>query len=99
MFCDWYGLQNLLSYRCALVSVFNQGSIMKIFYFCLVAMTAGASSFAQTTLPDTPSLTIGAEMKGLRFDWEPVDLALVEVRVRGRVAFEQGFGTTNHFNA
>src|SRR6185295_19991759 len=72
MFCDWYGLQNLLSYRCALVSVFNQGSIMKIFYFRLVAMTAGASSFAQATLPDTPSLTIGAEMKGLRFDWEPV---------------------------
>ena len=32
----------------------------------------GASSFAQTTAPDTPSLTIGAEIKGLRFDWEPV---------------------------
>ena len=45
---------------------------MKTFYFCLVAIAAGASSFAQTTVPATPSLTVGAEIKGLRFDWEPV---------------------------
>jgi hypothetical protein len=45
---------------------------MKAFYFCLVAMAAGATSFAQTTIPAAPSLTIGAEIKGLRFDWEPV---------------------------
>src|SRR5262245_33695914 len=45
---------------------------MKTYFFCLVAMAAGASSFAQTTLPDTPSVTVGAELKGLRFDWEPV---------------------------
>jgi hypothetical protein len=45
---------------------------MKTFYFCLVAMAAGATSFAQTTPPAVPSLTIGAEMKGLRFDWLPV---------------------------
>jgi hypothetical protein len=45
---------------------------MKILYFCLVAMMAGASSFAQTTIPAAPSLTVGAEIKGLRFDWEPV---------------------------
>jgi hypothetical protein len=45
---------------------------MKALYFCLVALAAGASSFAQATAPATPSLTVGAEMKGLRFDWEPV---------------------------
>jgi hypothetical protein len=45
---------------------------MKIFYFCLVAMAAGSTSFAQTAVPPTPSLTVGAEIKGLRFDWEPV---------------------------
>jgi len=45
---------------------------MKTLYFCLVAMAAGTSSFAQTTVPATPSLTVGAEIKGLRFDWEPV---------------------------
>jgi hypothetical protein len=45
---------------------------MKTFYFCLVALAAGATSFAQTTAPAAPSLTIGAEIKGLRFDWEPV---------------------------
>ena len=45
---------------------------MKTFLLGLVAMTAGASSFAQTTLPNTPSLTAGAEIKGLRFDWDPV---------------------------
>src|SRR5436190_8525617 len=45
---------------------------MKIFGFCLVAIAAGAPSFAQTIPPATPSLTAGAEIKGLRFDWEPV---------------------------
>jgi hypothetical protein len=44
---------------------------MKTFCFCLVAMAAGASCLAQTSLPEAPSLTIGAEIKGLRFDWEP----------------------------
>jgi hypothetical protein len=45
---------------------------MKTLCFCLIAMAMGASSFAQTAAPDTPSLTVGAEIKGLRFDWEPV---------------------------
>ena len=45
---------------------------MKTLSFCLVAIAAGASSFAQTTVPATPSLTVGAEIKGFRFDWEPV---------------------------
>jgi trimeric autotransporter adhesin len=45
---------------------------MKTFYLCLVAMASGASSYAQTSPPAAPSLTVGAEIKGLRFDWEPV---------------------------
>jgi hypothetical protein len=45
---------------------------MKALYFCLVAMAAGSFSFAQTTVPATPSLTVGAELKGLQFDWDPV---------------------------
>jgi hypothetical protein len=45
---------------------------MKTLIFCLVAMAAGASSHAQTTVPATPSLTVGAQLKGLRFDWDPV---------------------------
>jgi hypothetical protein len=38
----------------------------------LLAMTAGTSSLAQTTVPGTPTLTVGAIVKGLQFDWEPV---------------------------
>jgi hypothetical protein len=45
---------------------------MKTLSLCLVAFAASASSFAQTTVPATPSLTAGAEIKALRFDWEPV---------------------------
>jgi len=44
---------------------------MKTLFWCLAAFAASASSFAQT-VPATPSLTVGAEIKGLRFDWEPV---------------------------
>ena len=45
---------------------------MKALSLCLAAFAASATSFAQTTVPETPSLTAGAEIKGLRFDWEPV---------------------------
>jgi hypothetical protein len=45
---------------------------MKTIYFCLVAMAAGITSLAQTAVPDTPTLTVGAIVKGLQFDWEPV---------------------------
>ena len=41
--------RNLLSYGRALVCAFIRGSNMKTFYFCLVAIAAGAPSFAQTT--------------------------------------------------
>jgi hypothetical protein len=65
---------------------------MKTFYFCLVAMAAGASSFAQTAVPATPSLTVGAEIKGLRFDWEPVAGASwyqLEIKVHEKAEFVQ----------
>lgn len=45
---------------------------MKNFRFCLAALAAAASCYAQTSPPAAPSLTAGAEIKGLRFDWEPV---------------------------
>jgi hypothetical protein len=45
---------------------------MKTHVFCLIALAVGASSSAQTTLPEVPSLTIGPVIKGLQFDWEPV---------------------------
>lgn len=39
-------------------------------FFVAVAMTAPA--YTQTTAPTAPSVTAGAEFKGLRFDWEAV---------------------------
>jgi hypothetical protein len=65
---------------------------MKTLYFCLVAMAAGASSSAQTAAPAAPSLTIGAEIKGLRFDWEPVAGASwyqLEIKVHEDAEFVQ----------
>jgi hypothetical protein len=65
---------------------------MKNLYFCLVAMAASTSSFAQTALPDTPSLNVGAEIKGLRFDWEPVTGASwyqLEIKVHEKAQFVQ----------
>ncbi len=79
---------------------------MKLFYFCLVAMAAAASALAQTTAPATPSLTVGAEVKGLRFDWEPVAGASwyqLEYKSHKNAEFaQQGFDfdasiTTTHF--
>jgi hypothetical protein len=45
---------------------------MKTIFLCVVAFAASATAIAQTTVPATPSLTVGAEIKALRFDWEPV---------------------------
>src|SRR5690349_20745314 len=36
-----------------------------------LALAISASAFAQTS-PAAPALTAGAELKGLRFDWDPV---------------------------
>lgn len=69
-----------------------QGSHMKTIHFCLFAMLAGAPSFSQSVAPGTPSLTIGAEMKGLRFDWEPVEGASwyqLEIKANENAEFVQ----------
>lgn len=44
---------------------------MKILSFCVAALAASAPSFTQTAVPATPSLTAGADFKGLQFDWDP----------------------------
>lgn len=45
---------------------------MKIPASCAIALAMSASAFAQAPQPGQPTLTIGAEFKGLRFDWAPV---------------------------
>jgi hypothetical protein len=45
---------------------------MRLLYSCLIALAMTAPLRAQTTAPAAPSLTAGAEFKGLRLDWEPV---------------------------
>ena len=45
---------------------------MRSVYFCFAALAMTAPAYTQTTLPEAPSVTAGAEFKGLRFDWEPV---------------------------
>jgi len=45
---------------------------MKTPVFYLVALAMSASAFSQTSVPAAPTLTAGAEFKGLRFDWNPV---------------------------
>jgi hypothetical protein len=70
----------------------HQGRNMNKLLFCLVAMTMAAPSFAQTVPPATPSLTIGAVNKGLRFDWEPVAGASwyqLEIKVHEKAQFVQ----------
>lgn len=44
---------------------------MRTAYLCLVALATSAPAFTQTTVPPAPTITAGAELKGLRFDWEP----------------------------
>src|SRR5690349_16982530 len=73
---------------------------------CLLAMTAGTCALAQTTAPETPTLTAGAIVKGLRFDWEPVAGAgwyQLEYSAHRNAAFAQhgydidGSLTTTHY--
>lgn len=45
---------------------------MRSLLFCLVAVAMTAPAYTQTTPPAAPSVTAGAEFKGLRFDWDPV---------------------------
>jgi hypothetical protein len=73
---------------------------------CLLSMTAGTSAFSQTNAPATPTLTAGAIVKGLRFDWEPVAGASwyqLEYSAHKNAAFVQhgyvidGSLTTTHY--
>jgi hypothetical protein len=45
---------------------------MKIPAFFAIAFAMSVSAFAQTSPPAAPSLTAGAEFKGLRLDWDTV---------------------------
>ncbi len=45
---------------------------MKTSVLVLVALAVSASAFSQTSAPAAPTLTAGAEHKGLRFDWTQV---------------------------
>lgn len=48
------------------------GTAMRSLYLSLVALAMTAPAYTQTTSPAAPSVTAGAEFKGLRFDWESV---------------------------
>ncbi|HUQ10684.1 MAG TPA: hypothetical protein VM146_10255 [Steroidobacteraceae bacterium] len=45
---------------------------MRSLYFYLAALAMTAPAYTQTAPPAPPSVTAGAEFKGLRFDWESV---------------------------
>jgi hypothetical protein len=45
---------------------------MKIPAFLAIAIAMSTSAFSQTSPPAAPTLTAGAEFKGLRFDWDTV---------------------------
>ena len=45
---------------------------MKASTFFVIAWAISISAFAQTSAPAAPTLTAGAEFKGLRFDWDTV---------------------------
>src|SRR5690349_3608476 len=44
----------------------------KIPALCAVTLAFSVSAFGQTSSPPTPTLTVGAQFKGLRFDWDGV---------------------------
>jgi hypothetical protein len=45
---------------------------MRSFLLCLIFVGVTAPAYTQTTPPAAPSVTAGADFKGLRFDWETV---------------------------
>ena len=45
---------------------------MKVSVVALITLAMSASAFSQTSAPAAPTLTAGAEIKGLRFDWDKV---------------------------
>jgi hypothetical protein len=65
---------------------------MKIAAFCAIALAMSASAFSQTSPPAAPTLTAGAEFKGLRLDWDTVPGATwyqLEYRAHQTGAFVQ----------
>lgn len=45
---------------------------MRYLLFCIAALMSAAPAYTQTTPPAAPSVSAGAEFKGLRFDWDGV---------------------------
>jgi hypothetical protein len=45
---------------------------MKIAAICALTLTFSVSAFSQTSVPPAPTLTVGAQFKGLTFDWDSV---------------------------
>jgi hypothetical protein len=65
---------------------------MRTLIFCFAALAMTAPAYTQTAPPAAPSVTAGAEFKGLRFDWSPVPGASwyqFEYRAHATSAFAQ----------
>jgi hypothetical protein len=80
---------------------------MKAIAPALLAAAMSASAFSQTSIPAAPTLTAGAEFKGLRFDWDTVPGATwyqLEYRAHQTGAFVQqgddfaATATSTHFS-
>jgi hypothetical protein len=80
---------------------------MKTAAFLLLASAMSVSAFSQTSAPPAPTLTAGAEFKGLRFDWDKVPGATwyqFEYRAHQTGAFVQqgddfpATATSTHFS-
>src|SRR5687768_7740295 len=73
----------------------------------LIALALSASAFSQTSVPAAPTLTAGAMIKGLRFDWDNVPGAIwyqLEYRAHQTGSFVQqgddfpATATSTHFS-
>src|SRR6185503_8140661 len=80
---------------------------MKVSVVALITLAMSASAFSQTSAPAAPTLTAGAVIKGLRFDWDTVPGATwyqLEYRAHQTGAFiQQGddfpaAATSTHFS-
>jgi len=80
---------------------------MKTPTFLAIALAMSVSAFSQTSAPPAPTLTAGAEFKGLRFDWSKVSGATwyqLEYRAHQTGSFVQtgddypATATSTHFS-
>jgi hypothetical protein len=80
---------------------------MKSSAFLFIALAMSASAFSQTSAPAAPTLTAGAQIKGLRLDWDTVPGATwyqLEFRAHQTGAFVQqgddfpATATSTHFS-